>query len=110
PALHAPDRRTCRASKAKACAARASKPPKFTEPVSAGDNWPGPFGVRAFFTLPPKRVPLMLDRSPTHIPSSFPAPEWAPDRWRSIARDYTPEDVARLAGSLTVRHTLAENG
>lgn len=40
----------------------------------------------------------------------FPAPEWAPDRWRNIERTYTPDDVARLAGSLPIRHTLAENG
>ncbi|MBO6782018.1 MAG: isocitrate lyase, partial [Alphaproteobacteria bacterium] len=41
---------------------------------------------------------------------SFPAPEWAPERWKNITRDYTRADVARLAGSLPVRHTLAENG
>jgi isocitrate lyase len=41
---------------------------------------------------------------------SFKAPEWAPDRWRGIARCYSPDDVRKLAGSLTVRHTLAENG
>jgi isocitrate lyase len=40
----------------------------------------------------------------------FPAPEWAPDRWRGIRRTYGPEDVARLAGSLPIRHTLAEHG
>lgn len=40
----------------------------------------------------------------------FPAPEWAPDRWRNIERTYTPDDVARLAGSLPIRHTLAKNG
>ena len=43
-------------------------------------------------------------------PNPFPAPEWAPDRWRHVARDYGPEDVARLAGSVPVRHSLAENG
>ena len=37
-------------------------------------------------------------------------PDWAPDRWKNIARTYTPEDVERLAGSLPIRHTLAENG
>src|SRR5690606_823894 len=41
---------------------------------------------------------------------SFPAPEWAPERWRNIARDFGTEDVRRLAGSLPVRHTLAEHG
>jgi isocitrate lyase len=49
----------------------------------------------------------MLAKTPT---LAFPAQEWAPDRWRGIRRDYTPEDVARLAGSLPIRHTLAENG
>src|SRR5690606_24044106 len=43
-------------------------------------------------------------------PDPFPAPEWAPDRWRHVVRDYGPEDVARLAGSVPVRHSLAENG
>ena len=49
----------------------------------------------------------MLDK--TSKPS-FPAPEWAPDRWRNIARSYTMDDVKRLAGSVQVRQTLAENG
>jgi isocitrate lyase len=49
----------------------------------------------------------MLDKTSK---SAFPAPEWAPDRWRNIQRSYTPDDVARLAGSLPVRHTLAEHG
>jgi len=40
----------------------------------------------------------------------FPAPEWAPERWRNVRRLYTPHDVARLAGSLPVQHTLAEHG
>lgn len=50
----------------------------------------------------------MLDQSKSA--PQFPTPEWAPDRWKGIARTYTPEDVARLAGSLQVRHTLAEEG
>ena len=41
---------------------------------------------------------------------SFPAPQWAPDRWQRIRRTYTPADVERLSGSLRIRHTLAENG
>ncbi len=49
----------------------------------------------------------MLDRPQTQ---PFPAPDYAPDRWRNIARTYGPADVARLAGSLPIRHTLAENG
>ena len=40
----------------------------------------------------------------------FPTPSWAPDRWRKIERTYSPADVARLAGSLRIEHTLAENG
>lgn len=49
----------------------------------------------------------MLDRPPA---KQFPAPDYAPDRWRNIARTYGPADVARLSGSLPIRHTLAENG
>lgn len=49
----------------------------------------------------------MLDRPPN---KQFPAPDYAPDRWRNIARTYGPADVARLSGSLPIRHTLAENG
>jgi len=33
-----------------------------------------------------------------------------PARWDGIVRDYTPEDVARLRGSVQIRHTLAELG
>src|SRR5690606_6870347 len=50
----------------------------------------------------------MLDKSPA--PQTFEAPDWAPDRWASVRRDYTQDDVARLSGSLPIRHTLAENG
>ncbi|GLQ16911.1 isocitrate lyase [Maritalea porphyrae] len=48
----------------------------------------------------------MLDRNK----QQFATPEWAPDRWDNIARTYTPEDVAKLAGSLPIQHSLAENG
>jgi isocitrate lyase len=51
----------------------------------------------------------MLDRNRKPA-ESFPTPEWAPDRWANITRDYTLEDVQRLAGSLPIRHTLAEHG
>jgi len=37
-------------------------------------------------------------------------PPQDPERFAGIRRDYTPADVARLAGSFTVRHTLAETG
>ncbi|MGE0253226.1 MAG: isocitrate lyase [Alphaproteobacteria bacterium] len=42
--------------------------------------------------------------------AGWPAPCWAPDRWAGIRRDYAPAQVRRLAGSLPVAHTLAENG
>ncbi|HEY0920576.1 isocitrate lyase [Devosia sp.] len=50
----------------------------------------------------------MLDKPAT--PERFPAPDYAPERWKNVARTYTPAEVRRLAGSLTIRHTLAENG
>jgi isocitrate lyase len=34
----------------------------------------------------------------------------AADRFAGIRRDYSPDDVARLQGSLAIRHTLAERG
>ncbi len=42
--------------------------------------------------------------------TSFPTPEWASERWKNIKRDYTTGDVKKLAGSLPITHTLAENG
>lgn len=54
--------------------------------------------------------PMNLPPSGGSPKDSFPAPEWAPDRWRNIARTYTMADVQRLSGSLPIRHTLAENG
>src|SRR5690242_11313412 len=38
------------------------------------------------------------------------APAGNPERFAGIRRDYTPEDVERLAGSFRIRHTLAEIG
>jgi isocitrate lyase len=36
---------------------------------------------------------------------------WAKDaRWRGVRRDYTPEDVVRLRGSIKIEHTLATLG
>ncbi|MGJ4856088.1 isocitrate lyase [Labrys sp. KB_33_2] len=52
----------------------------------------------------------MLDTQKNRPAETFPAPEWAPDRWRNVRRNYTPRDVERLAGSLPIRNTLAENG
>jgi isocitrate lyase len=37
-------------------------------------------------------------------------PSWAHDRWATIKRDYTVEDVRKLQGSVKIKHTLAENG
>lgn len=48
----------------------------------------------------------MLDRNK----QQFKTPDWAPDRWDNIARTYTPEDVAKLSGSLPIQYSLAENG
>lgn len=53
----------------------------------------------------------MLDKPTSKTPNQdFAAPDWAPDRWAQVARTFTPEDVKRLAGSLPIRHALAENG
>jgi len=41
---------------------------------------------------------------------TFLAPDYAPDRWDGICRDYTQHDVDRLKGSMPIRHTLAEMG
>ncbi|HVX56820.1 MAG TPA: isocitrate lyase, partial [Candidatus Saccharimonadales bacterium] len=36
---------------------------------------------------------------------------WASDpRWRGIVRNYTPAEVARLRGTVEIRHSLAEQG
>ncbi len=63
----------------------------------------------------PNEIPTTLLRDPNEIDRSeptpiWPAPEWAPDRWAGIRRDYTSDEVARLKGSLPIRHTLAEHG
>jgi isocitrate lyase len=49
---------------------------------------------------------------PTRAPDGMPAgaPGTDPDRFAGIRRDYAPADVARLAGSFRIRHTLAEMG
>jgi isocitrate lyase len=37
--------------------------------------------------------------------------DWTNDkRWQGIKRDYTPADVKKLAGSVTIEHTLARRG
>ena len=35
---------------------------------------------------------------------------WNTPRWEGITRTYTPEDVARLSGTVRIEHTLARNG
>jgi len=37
-------------------------------------------------------------------------PSWTGPRWEGIRRNYCPEDVDKLRGSVTIRHTLAELG
>ncbi len=52
-----------------------------------------------------------MQTTPTYAPDGgHGVPGTDPDRFAGIRRDYTPADVARLAGSFRVRHTLAENG
>ncbi len=46
--------------------------------------------------------------APDGTGGSLPAGD--PNRFAGIRRDYTEADVARIAGSFRVRHTLAENG
>src|ERR671932_2487479 len=36
--------------------------------------------------------------------------EWEGERWEGIERPYTPDDVARLRGSIRIEHTLARLG
>src|SRR5690349_24243850 len=50
--------------------------------------------------------------SPTYAPdgSGFGGGAPMPGRFDGIRRDYTPADVARLAGSFRVQHTLADMG
>jgi isocitrate lyase len=50
--------------------------------------------------------------TPTRSPDGLPAGASASDgdRFAGIVRDYSPADVARLAGSFRIKHTLAEMG
>ncbi len=52
----------------------------------------------------------MLERADQSLNSQFHAPDWAPDRWANIARNFTPQDVERLSGSLPMVFSLAQNG
>jgi isocitrate lyase len=49
------------------------------------------------------------DETNGRAPASWPQSA-DPDRWAGIRRDYGPADVARLRGSVRIRHTLAELG
>ena len=48
--------------------------------------------------------------TPTRLPGGMASPADDPERFAGIRRDYTAEDVQRLAGSFRIRHTLAEMG
>jgi isocitrate lyase len=48
--------------------------------------------------------------SPCYAPEGMGPGIGYPERFVGIRRDYTPEDVERLAGSFRIRHTLAEMG
>ncbi len=50
------------------------------------------------------------DISNNNISHEFAAPEWAPERWQNISRDFTLKDVERLRGSMVLEYTLAQNG
>ncbi len=42
--------------------------------------------------------------------SGSPTDEWTTKRFADVKRDYSPEDVARLSGSVQISHTLADRG
>ncbi|NQY82142.1 MAG: isocitrate lyase [Alphaproteobacteria bacterium] len=42
--------------------------------------------------------------------NSFPAPDYAPERWKNVSRDYTYDTAQELAGSVQPEHTLARIG
>ncbi|MFN7146101.1 MAG: isocitrate lyase, partial [Myxococcota bacterium] len=46
---------------------------------------------------------------PSRKPSRTPAASTT-GRWEGVVRPYEPSDVARLRGTLPIRHTLAEEG
>src|SRR4051812_162694 len=49
--------------------------------------------------------------TPAHAPDgSLGGERPDPERFHGIRRDYTPADVARLAGSFRIQHTLADRG
>ncbi len=46
----------------------------------------------------------------SYLPESTNGTPLSAQRWAGIVRDYAPADVARLRGSVRIRHTLAELG
>ena len=40
----------------------------------------------------------------------FSTKQWKNNRWKDIKRDYTPNDVKKLSGSLRISYTLADKG
>ena len=48
--------------------------------------------------------------TPAYAPDGMSGPMGDPERFDGIRRDYTREDVEKLAGSFRIRHTLAEMG
>ncbi|HSI83253.1 MAG: isocitrate lyase [Candidatus Methylacidiphilales bacterium] len=71
----------------------------------------------ANLSLVPDDVAAVLDTPAA--PHCHPHPERAvhlevapaiPDRWKGVVRNYTPEQVERLSGSVRVKHTIAELG
>src|SRR5690606_42051778 len=61
--------------------------------------------------LPICRLPAQQQLGRATVTDHFSAPHDAPlpqDRFAGIRRDYTPDDVARLAGTIRVRHTRSE--
>src|SRR5713226_7817527 len=52
----------------------------------------------------------MEDRTLIQLEAEELRREWQRLRWSGITRDYTPEDVIRLRGSIRVEHTLARRG
>jgi isocitrate lyase len=56
-------------------------------------------------------APSVPSSTPSQPPSSRTCPASAdPHRWDGIQRRYSPEDVERLRGSVTIEHTLARLG
>ena len=48
--------------------------------------------------------------STTYFDHKSGAPLTSSNRWKSIQRDFAPEDVRRLRGTVNIRYTLAEKG